>query len=86
MFILILCSETPFSKNSYHIETSQPICKANKLTGFYMIQVFTKNDSQTDCTILLKMIYLAAQKAAQKNFVQTWAFSFKFKFTICNSL
>ena len=60
LLILILCSEIPFSKNSYHIETSQAISKANKLTGFYMIQVFTKRYSQTDCSILLKILYLAS--------------------------
>ena len=55
----MLCSEIPFSKNSYHIETSQAIIKANKFTGFYMIQVFTKRYSQTDCSIFLKILYLA---------------------------
>ena len=59
LLILILCSEIPFSKNSYHIETSQAISKANKFTGFYMIQVFTKRYSQTDCSIFLKILYLA---------------------------
>ena len=59
LLILILCSEIPFSKNSYHIGTSQPIRKANKLTGFYMIQVFTKRYSQTGCSIFLKILYLA---------------------------
>ena len=27
----------PFSKNLYHIETSQLICIANQMTGFYML-------------------------------------------------
>ena len=57
MFILILCAK--ISKNSYHIETSLPICKTNKLTSFYMIQVFTKRYSKTDCSILLKILYLS---------------------------
>ena len=59
MFILILCLVILFSKNSYHIETIQPISKANKLTRFYMIQVFTKRYSQADCSVLLKILYLA---------------------------
>ena len=42
----------PFRKNSYHIETNQAISKANKLTGFYMIQAFTKRYSQADCVFL----------------------------------
>ena len=37
-----ICSEIPFSKNSYHIKTSRLICSANQLTGFYMIRVFTE--------------------------------------------
>ena len=59
LLILIICSEIPFSKSSYRIETSQAISKANKLTYFYMIQVFTKRYSQTDCSIFLKLLYLA---------------------------
>ena len=55
----MLCSEIPFSKNSYHIETSHEISKTNKFTGFYMIQVFTKKYSQTDCIIFLKILHLA---------------------------
>ena len=34
-------SEIPFSKNPYHIETKQLICKVDQLTGFYMTTVFT---------------------------------------------
>ena len=37
-----------FSKNSYHIETSQLICLANQSTGFYMIRVFTERYFQID--------------------------------------
>ena len=59
LVIFILCSEIPFSKNSYYIETSQAISKANKVTSFYMIQVFTERYSQTDCSIFLKILYLA---------------------------
>ena len=84
MFILILCSKIPFSKNSYHIETSQPITKTNELTRFYMIQVFTKKYSQTDHSILLKILYLAP--GSSKKIVQRWAFSFKVKFTVYNSV
>ena len=32
----------PFSKNSYHTETSQMICNTNQATGFYMIRIFTE--------------------------------------------
>ena len=40
--------EIPSSKNSYHIETSQLICKVNQLTGFYMTLIFTDRSSRTD--------------------------------------
>ena len=60
---LVACSEIPLSKNSYHMETSQLICFANRLTGFYMIEVFTKRYFRTDINrkflvILLSEIYL----------------------------
>ena len=44
----------PFSKILYHVETSQPICKANKLTALSMVRVFTKRYFQADCSIFLK--------------------------------
>ena len=34
-------SERPFSKNLYHIETSQLTCIANQMTGSYKMQPFT---------------------------------------------
>ena len=34
---IIVCSKTSFSKNSYHIETSQLVWNSNQLTGFYMV-------------------------------------------------
>ena len=36
-FLFKVRLEIPFSKNSYHTETSQLISKASHLTGFYMI-------------------------------------------------
>ena len=45
---IIIYSEIPFNKNSYHIETSQLICKANELTGFYMTPVLTERSFRTD--------------------------------------
>ena len=67
--------EIPFSNNSYHIETSQAISKANKLTGFYMIQVFIKRYSQTDCSIFWKILYLAP--GSSKEFCTNMAFFIK---------
>ena len=40
--LIIVCSEMSFSKSSYYIETSQMICKALQLTGFYVIRGLVK--------------------------------------------
>ena len=42
------CSEIPFSKKLYHIETSPLICYANQLSGCYMIRGFTERYFQID--------------------------------------
>ena len=39
---IIVFLEIPFSKNAYHIKTSQLICNAF-LTGFYMIRFLLKS-------------------------------------------
>ena len=39
---IVVGSEIPFNKDSYHKETSQSSCKANQLTGFCKIQVLRK--------------------------------------------
>ena len=65
MFILTLCSEIPFGKNSHHIEISQPIIKVNKLTCFYMMQGSTKKYSSADCSILLKIFYFAPDSSKE---------------------
>ena len=41
-------SEMPFSKNLYHIDTSQMINYANQLTSFYMVGVLTERYFQID--------------------------------------
>ena len=56
---LVVCSEIPFSKNSYHMETSQLICLANRMTGFYMIQVFTERYFRTDINSKFLIILLS---------------------------
>ena len=38
----MVCSEIPFSENSYCIKTSQLSCIANQLTGFCGVRVFTE--------------------------------------------
>ena len=39
---IVVGSEIPSNKDSYHKETNQSSCKANQLTGFYKIQVLRK--------------------------------------------
>ena len=48
-FLFKVRSEIPFSKSSYHTETSPLICKTNHLAGFYS-KVFSNNECyfQTD--------------------------------------
>ena len=38
----------PISKNLYHIEGGQLICKADQSFGFYMIQIFIERHFPTD--------------------------------------
>ena len=48
-----VCAEIPFSKNAHHTETSELICFANQLTGFYMTRVLTERYFRTDFRLLL---------------------------------
>ena len=45
---IIVCSEITFSKNWYHIESSQLNCNAYPLAGSYMTRVFTETYFWTD--------------------------------------
>ena len=47
-----ICSETTYSKNSYHIETSQLIWTAKQLTGCYMTQDFTERCFRADISYI----------------------------------
>ena len=42
-----ICWEIRFNKDLQHIETSQLICIANQLTGFFMTQVSTERHFRT---------------------------------------
>ena len=53
-YVIIVRSKIPFCKTSHHIETSQLICFANQLTGFYMTQVFTEGYFRTNYKTKLK--------------------------------
>ena len=54
--ITTVCSETHFSKNLFHIETSQLICNANQITDFCIIQVFTKRYFQANFSLVRHII------------------------------
>ena len=56
--ITILCSETPFSKNSYCTEISQMICNAKHLAGFQTVHVFSDRHSKQTLTYFKPMLYL----------------------------
>ena len=51
----ITCSGILSSKNWYHIETSQFICIAKKLSGFCILRVFTERYFGTDYSHLVTM-------------------------------
>ena len=38
----MVCSEIPFSEDSYHVETSQLIWESNRLTAVFVVRVFTE--------------------------------------------
>ena len=46
--LTIICSEKPFSKNSYYTETSQMICNARQLARFQTDHIFSERYFQTD--------------------------------------
>ena len=46
--LAIVCSKTPFSKNSYYTETSHIFCNAKQLAGFKTIHIFKESCFQTD--------------------------------------
>ena len=56
MKITTVCSETPFSKNSFHIETSELICITNQMTAFYVIQVLTERYFQANFSLVKNVI------------------------------
>ena len=47
-----------FNKNLYHIETSQFICITFKLSGFYILWVFTDMHFRTDYCYLVTMSFI----------------------------
>ena len=47
-----------FNKNLYHIEISQFICIAKKLSGFYILWVFTEMYFATDHSYLITMSFI----------------------------
>ena len=59
---IIVCMETPFSKNSYLVETSQMIFNANQLTGFYMIRGFTEKCLQKDYSHFFPNYYTQSKR------------------------
>ena len=56
MNITTVSSETPFSQNLFHLQTSLLIYNANQMTGFYMIQVLTESYFQTNFSLVKHVI------------------------------
>lgn len=56
LYYIIVCLETPFSKNSYYTETNQLICKANQLTGFCLRATLVFDGINEEIDSLLKIL------------------------------
>ena len=52
-----VCLGTAFSQSLYHIETSQFICDAYRMTGFWMVRVFAERCLRTDIYYLRQCYY-----------------------------
>ena len=50
-------------QSCHHIETSQLICRANQLTGFYMVATLALNELQVDSGRQKKLVLFASMKA-----------------------
>ena len=44
-------SEIALGKKTMHIETNQPICTVNQVTGFYTVRTFSKRNFRTNYSI-----------------------------------
>ena len=66
--MIIVYSEIPFSKNSYHVDNSQSTCFANQLTGYYMIEgsteIYFLTDYNSTIMNLMTMTYPVLQHQA----------------------
>ena len=77
--LTIICSEKPFSKNSYYTETSQMICNAKQLARFQTDHIFSERYFQTDinpfpANVPFKQIRLLVfiSKMFEKTSVEEW--------------
>ena len=90
LFYIIVCSEIPFSKSSYHIENSESIWKTNQFTAFCMIRVFTERYFRADISdgfqtlsnatknLALYLIASSERKELNKSFLSVNPFSADF--------
>ena len=58
LVITITCMEKPSGEGSYHMETSQMICFANRLAGFHMVLVFTERCSRAEYVVIVLSVKL----------------------------
>ena len=54
----ITCSGILFTKNLYHVETSEFIYFANQLSDFYILRIFTERYFGTDYSYFVTMSFI----------------------------
>ena len=59
----IVYSETPFSTNSFHVETSKMVCFANHMVGFYVIwdfnEIYFSTEHNSNIMNFMSMAYFS---------------------------
>ena len=88
--LTIICSEKPFSKNSYYTETSQMICNARQLARFQTDHIFSERYFQTDvnpfpANVPFKQIRLLVfiSKMFEKTCVEEWHLKWRCRSLTC---
>ena len=74
---IIICTEEPSGKGSYHMETSQLICFAKRLAGFRMVLVFTRRYFRAEYVLIVKLVSVMVIVVLGKSLVYCY-------YVVCN--
>ena len=75
----MICLGIHFTKNLYHIETSQFICIVNKLSSFYIFQAFTDKYFKTEYSYFIAMPFIYS-------FSKNWNVLYSFEIEVITSI